>query len=208
MGIFETSRIGELWTQINIHLTLQLASDNLLVLALYLLIFIRLKTSQNLATELNLAIVVKRSFKNYVYFIYVLLNLNTVKKLQANTRLKLLTTLNMLCNQHFWENRDKKVLQKTPFLFISENENSFNPDHRIGQRIRHITGSDLNFPFIYEFQMLSLKYFIAYHHIKHTQCLLWGQKCIYKGSRTENLHLQISTYWRTTYQPLIYLVSL
>ena len=79
MGIFETSRIGELWTQINIHLTLQLASDNLLVLALNLLIFIRLKTSQNLATELNLAIVVKRSFKNYVYFIHVLLNLNTEK---------------------------------------------------------------------------------------------------------------------------------
>ena len=46
---------------------------------------IRLRTNQNLATELDLAIVAKRSFKNCVYFIYVLLNLNIVKKLQANT---------------------------------------------------------------------------------------------------------------------------
>ena len=86
--------------------------------------FIRLRTTQNLATELDLAIVAKRSFKNSVYFIYVLLNLKIVKKLQANTRLKLLTTLNILCKQHFWENPEKKFLQKTPFLFISENENS------------------------------------------------------------------------------------
>ena len=31
----------------------------------------RLRTSQNLATELDLAIVAKRSFKNCVYFIYI-----------------------------------------------------------------------------------------------------------------------------------------
>ena len=91
----------------------------------------RLRTSQNLATELNLAIVVKKSFKKCVHFIYVLLNLNVVKKLQANTRLKLLTTLNMLCKQHFWQNRGKKFLQKLPFLFISENENSYNPDQQL-----------------------------------------------------------------------------
>ena len=83
----------------------------------------RLRTNQNLATELDLAIVAKRSFKNCVYFKHVLLNLKIVKKLQANTRLKLLTTLNILC-KHFWENPEKKFLQKTPFLFISENENS------------------------------------------------------------------------------------
>ena len=53
------------------------------------------------------------------------------KKLQANTRLKLLTTLNMLCKQHFGENREKKFLQKTPFLFISENENSY----ELGQQL-------------------------------------------------------------------------
>ena len=87
-------------------------------------VFSRLRTNQNLATELDLAIVAKRSFKNCVYFIYVLLNLNIVKKLQANTQLKLLTTLNILCKQHFWENPEKKFLQKTPFLFISEYENS------------------------------------------------------------------------------------
>ena len=56
----------------------------------------RLRTSQNLATELDLAIVVKRSFQNCVYFIYILLNLNIVKKLQAKAQLKLLTTLNIL----------------------------------------------------------------------------------------------------------------
>ena len=84
----------------------------------------RLRTNQNLATELDLAIVAKRSFKNCVYFIYVLINFNIVKKLQANTRLKLLTTLNILCKQHFSENPEKKFLQKTPFLFIAENENS------------------------------------------------------------------------------------
>ena len=43
----------------------------------------RLRTNQNFATELDLAIVAKRSFKNCVYFIYVLFNLN----IQANTRL-------------------------------------------------------------------------------------------------------------------------
>ena len=39
---------------------------------------------------------------------------------------KIVNTCNfkyMLCKQHFWENREKKFLQKTPFLFISENEN-------------------------------------------------------------------------------------
>ena len=56
---------------------------------------IRLRTNQNLATELDLAIVAKRSFKNCAYFIYVLLNFKIVKKLQANTRLKLLTALNL-----------------------------------------------------------------------------------------------------------------
>ena len=75
-------------------------------------ILVRLRTNQNLATELDLAIVAKRSFKNCVYFIYVLLNLNIVKKLQANTWLKLLTTLNILCKHHFWENPEKKFLQK------------------------------------------------------------------------------------------------
>ena len=45
----------------------------------------RLRTNQNLATELDLAKVAKRSFKQCEYFIYVLLNLNIVKKLQANT---------------------------------------------------------------------------------------------------------------------------
>ena len=40
----------------------------------------RLRTSQNLATELDLAIVVKRSFKNVYISYYVLLNLNIVKK--------------------------------------------------------------------------------------------------------------------------------
>ena len=81
--------------------------------------FDRLRTNTNLATELDLAIVAKRSFKICVYFIYVLLNLNNLKKLQANTRLKLLTTLNILCKQHFWENPEKKFLQKnTIFVYF------------------------------------------------------------------------------------------
>ena len=51
--------------------------------------------------------------------------------MQANTRLKLLTTLNMLCKQHFVENREKNFLQKTSFLFISENENSYELDQQL-----------------------------------------------------------------------------
>ena len=92
---------------------------------------IRLRTSQNLATELDLAIVAKRSFKNCVYFTYISSYKDSLKKLQANTRLKLLTTLNMLCKQHFGENREKNFLQKTPFLFISENENSYELDQQL-----------------------------------------------------------------------------
>ena len=45
---------------------------------------IRLRTSQNLATELDLAIVAKRSFKNCVYFIYISLKKDSLKKLQIN----------------------------------------------------------------------------------------------------------------------------
>ena len=92
---------------------------------------IRLKTSQNLATVLDLAIVAKRSFKNCVYFIYISSLKDSLKKLQANTRLKLLTTLNMLCKQRLGENREKNFLQKTPFLFISENENSYELDQQL-----------------------------------------------------------------------------
>ena len=44
----------------------------------------RLRTSQNLATELDLAIVAKRSFKNCVYCIYISLKKDSLKKLQIN----------------------------------------------------------------------------------------------------------------------------
>ena len=37
-----------------------------------------------------------------------------------------------------------------------------------------ITGSDLNFPLIHAFHMLSRKYLIAYHHTKHVKCLMLG----------------------------------
>ena len=45
----------------------------------------RPRTSLNLATQLDFATVAKRSFKLCVYFMYVLLKFNVVKRLQENT---------------------------------------------------------------------------------------------------------------------------
>ena len=47
------------------------------------------------------------------------------------------------------------------------------PDHRIEQ---DRTGSNLNFPLMYDFHMFSLEYCMGYRHTKHAQCLLWGVK--------------------------------
>ena len=47
-------------------------------------ISLRLGTNQNLATELDLAIVAKLSFKNCVYFIYISLLKDSLEKLQVN----------------------------------------------------------------------------------------------------------------------------
>ena len=59
----------------------------------------------------------------FSYFNWVITQIRSLIKV-LNIRLKLLTTLNILCKQHCWENAEKKFQQKTPLLFISENENS------------------------------------------------------------------------------------
>ena len=59
-------------------------------------LLIRPRTSLNLATQFDFATVAKMRFKVCVYFIYVLLEFNFVKKLQENSQVKLLRTLNIL----------------------------------------------------------------------------------------------------------------
>ena len=83
--------------------------------------------------------------------------------MQANTQVKLLTTLNMLCKQHFKKNREKNFLQKTPFLFISENENSYELDQQLDMRtyffLLHKLCSIFRIPFFA--LTATMRYFIA-----------------------------------------------
>ena len=74
---------------------------------------------------------------------------------------------NMLCKQHFGENREKKFLQKTPFLFISENDNSY----KLGQQLDmlsyffllHKLCSMFGIPFFV--LTATIRYFVASHFL-------------------------------------------
>ena len=79
----------------------------------------------------------------------------------------------MLCNQHFEENREKNFLQKkkkTPFLFISENENSYELDQQLKDRYAIIFFLLLKLCSMFGIPFFALtatmRYFIASHFLQ------------------------------------------
>ena len=74
----------------------------------------------------------------------------------------------MLCKQHFVENREKNFLQKTSFLFISENENSYELDQQLDILsyffLLHKLCSMFGIPFIA--LTATMRYFIASHFLQ------------------------------------------
>ena len=74
----------------------------------------------------------------------------------------------MLCNQHFGENREKNFLQKTPFLFISENENSYELNQQLDMLsyffLLHKLCSMFGIPFYA--LTVTMRYFIASHFLQ------------------------------------------
>ena len=75
----------------------------------------------------------------------------------------------MLCKQHFVENREKNFLQKNhPFLFISENENSYELNQQLDILsyffLLHKLCSMFGIPFFA--LTATMRYFIASHFLQ------------------------------------------